>query len=118
VELCRQILEPSGFTVIAQESLAATAYLDPHYTVPDLVVYDVHGYDDRAARVLEELDASLRFRSTPLIMVSSSTWRQRERKAEGDLGPVKYLVRPLDPSVLIGAIDDCLGRNSAGEVSN
>lgn len=107
LELANNILGPSGFAVIAARDHEA-ALLLARETPPDLVLYDAHGYDDQAVSAVREMRAKTEFQTIPIILISSSTWRERDRNAGNLMGSVRFLVRPIEASFLLAEINACL----------
>jgi two-component system cell cycle response regulator len=106
LELARTILEPSGFHVVAARE-PSSLFSFPDHSLPDLVLYDVHGYEDRGATFLQQAREDERLRSTPVIFLSSTQWRGPAALNQGTSSRVRYLARPIDPEALMSAVNDC-----------
>lgn len=116
-EVSRKLLEPSGFTVLSEED-RVTAISIASLTRPDLVLYDVHSHTDRGCWFLEKFHADKRLSATPIILLASSTWSNRDRVAMGEYPHVRFLVRPLDPIVLFNEVDACLAKAASRDAVN
>ena len=109
IDVVRSILEPSGYQVIAAQSVKEGLELARRIK-PDLIVSDVHmphqdGYDFiRLVRAEPELA------KIPFVFLSSSVWSTREQETALQRGATKFLARPIEPQVLLDELEDCIGQ--------
>lgn len=119
-ELKRDLLEPHGYEVELTAS-AEEAWLAVSRQAPDLILSDVGvGLDGTGGfEFIRRVKADARLRRVPFIFLSATHWDDESRRTGLALGALRYLARPLDPALVLRAIDDCLqdtGRVSAGAI--
>lgn len=106
IQLSRSILESFGYRIIAANGVEeAMALL--RSTRPDVILSDVHmpvkdGFDFVK---LAKADAELS--NIPFVLISSTVWGSGERELGLTLGAAQFIIRPIDPRVLVDQIESC-----------
>jgi len=95
------ILEKEGFkSDIAEDGNKALTLLQK--TVYDLILVDIHIPFHSGLEVIKYLRSDLKL-NTPVLVLTAFSDLQVQRQA-GELGISGYIVKPFDPSDLIGQI--------------
>jgi two-component system cell cycle response regulator len=106
-ELIEQTLRPFGFAVrtaaSVREGLALAAT-----EIPDLFLSDLHMPGEDGFELIRRIKADPKLASVPFLFISSSVWGERDREMAHELGINKFLLRPIEPQVLIDEIVACL----------
>jgi CheY-like chemotaxis protein len=107
IELARCIFEPSGYTVIAAMSMHE-ALACARQAPPDLILSDVNmehgdGYD-----FIIVVKADPRLRAIPFVFITSTYLDPREQAQGLELGAARFIVRPIEPHMLLATIEACL----------
>lgn len=107
LSLMRSILEPFGYSVFTVRTVKE-ALLSAREHHPDLILCDLHmpdldGYDFLKARAVDP-----NLRAVPFVLISSTVWRETDPSAALRLGADRFLLRPIDPDVLVSEIEACL----------
>jgi response regulator RpfG family c-di-GMP phosphodiesterase len=58
--------------------------------------------------LLAALKSNPRFAPIPFLIVTASKWAERERRRALELGALRFLQRPLEPSELLSEVETCL----------
>jgi two-component system cell cycle response regulator len=102
-------LEPFGYHVIyAHGATEALSLL--RQARPDLILSDVHMPGADGYALIRAVKAEARWRDIPFAFLSSTIWPENDREIGMALGAMKFIVRPIEPQVLLAAIEDCLRR--------
>lgn len=106
-QVLRATLEPFGYSVVEARSME-DALREARRRRPDLVVTDIHmpmgtGYD-----LIRAFQNDPELSDISFIFVSSTYWHELDRARGLSLGAKKFLVRPIDPQVLVAEINDVL----------
>jgi two-component system cell cycle response regulator len=105
--LKRDLLEPHGFEV-QTASTVAQAWELAQARPPDLIISDVGLQGGHGFEFIRRVKADPRLGEIPFIFLSATHWADAA-KAEGlRLGALRYLCRPLEPTVLLAEILACL----------
>lgn len=103
LELKRSLLEPHGYEVMtaaaADEALQAARRRPPDLILSDVGMLEGSGFD--FLRCVKE-DESLR--DIPFVFLSATYWEESYRETGLRLGAARYLVRPLEPALLLAEI--------------
>jgi two-component system cell cycle response regulator len=106
-ELIRDMLTPSGYEVLAasgvEEALGVIAE-----TPPDLILSDLNMPDEDGFGLVRRVRADPRLADVPLVMISSSSREERSRAMALGLAVNRFLLRPIEPQVLLHEIAACL----------
>jgi len=109
-ELIRDMLVPSGYEVLAasgvEEALAVIAE-----TPPDLILSDLNMPDADGFALVRRVKADPRLADVPLVMISSSSREERSRAMALGLAVNRFLLRPIEPQVLLHEIATCLAEH-------
>lgn len=107
IDLVRSVLEPSGYEVHA--ALSAREGIDlAQRTKPDLIVSDVHMPHQDGYEFLRMVQAIPGLSEIPFVFLSSSVWSTREQQQALIRGADKFIPRPIEPSVLLAELEECL----------
>jgi len=100
----RKILETAGHDVIeAQDGLAA---LELYFTEkPDLALLDV---TMREMDGIEVLNRIREFDPTAMVIIVSADVQNSTREMAADGGAVAFVIKPIQPAVLLAAVEDAL----------
>jgi two-component system cell cycle response regulator len=103
LELKRSLLEPHGYEVMtaatADEALNAARRRPPDLILSDVGMLEGSGFD--FLRRVKEDDA---LRDIPFVFLSATYWDESYRETGLRLGAARYLVRPLEPALLLAEI--------------
>lgn len=107
IQLVRSTLEPFGYTIIAARNVLEGLELARQHS-PELILSDVHmpgkdGYD-----LIKAVKGDAHLRTIPFAFISSTVWGESDRRTGLSLGAVKFILRPIEPMVLLAEIKDCL----------
>jgi two-component system, cell cycle response regulator len=111
--LMRCLLEPLGYEVVGASSVAEAMACAQH-TIPDLILSDLHMPEGGAPDFMRAIKADVRLASVPVLIISSTTWREQDRKEAIALGACQFLVRPIELEVLLAEIETCLRKRRKG----
>jgi two-component system cell cycle response regulator len=107
VDLLRGILEPSGYAVVAaypvSQALAVARRSPPDVVVSDLRMPGADGYE-----LLRQFQADPALRNIPVMIHSASAATPKEQALALALGAVKFVQRPIEPHLLLEALEACL----------
>jgi two-component system, cell cycle response regulator len=99
-ELIYQTLTPSGYDVIVAESVEKALDLAREF-LPDLILSDVHMPGENGFDFVRRIKRDPRLAGIPFVFISSSVWGERDREAALSLGVSRFLLRPIEPQVLL-----------------
>ena len=103
----RTLFEPAGY-LVAEATDAATALTMARTQPFDLVLSDVVMRGGSGFDLLAQVRADPGLRDIPFILLTSSCTDEPSRTKGLELGADRYLIRPIEPEALLGAIRDCL----------
>lgn len=110
--LVETILESAGYQVLTAGGMLEALEVMRRDTV-DLVVSDVHMHPGNGFEFRRAAAADPALAGVPFVFLTSSVVRDDERRLAAELSVQRMLERPLDPALLIRAVDECL--QAAGE---
>lgn len=110
-ELMRSILEPFGYVVIAAAGVRGALDL-ARDRPPDLIVSDLHMPDASGFDLLRAFKAEPQLRGIKIMIHSATIMSERDRDEALRLGAQKFVMRPLDPQLVIAEIEACLDAQS------
>ncbi|MEO8671826.1 MAG: response regulator [Tahibacter sp.] len=111
-ELIRATLAPSGYTVrLASGTLEALdlALKQP----PDMILSDVHMPGEDGFELIRRVKLEATLAHLPFLFISSSVWGEADRARAAELGISRFILRPIEPHILLDQIAACL-RASGG----
>lgn len=106
VELFGKKLEMSGFIVITAYS-GEEALEKAKAELPDLITLDIRLPGIDGTKVFELLRQNESTQNIPVIFITAVD-APREIVHEFDLGAENYLLKPVNPKVLVGQVEDVL----------
>jgi two-component system cell cycle response regulator len=114
-DLIFQTLTPYGYDVRLAETVAeAMAQLAT--LTPDLILSDLHMPGENGFNFIRRVKEDPRLASLPFVFISSSIWGEDDRDTALALGVTRFLLRPIEPHVLIDEIARCLpARRGVGD---
>jgi two-component system cell cycle response regulator len=108
--LAQSVLEPFGYQVTithsVKEGLETARRIHPH-----LILSDVHMPDESGFDLIRAVKSDTQLRSIPFVFISSTAWRDNDRQNGLALGAMKFILRPIDPQILVKTIEDCLEKH-------
>jgi two-component system cell cycle response regulator len=108
IDLTRSTLEPFGYRIIAAHSVREALAL-ARQTPPDLILSDIHMPGESGMDFIKAAKADSQLKSIPFVFISSTVWGEKDRTAGLDIGATKFILRPIEPQVLLKEIEECLG---------
>ena len=66
--------------------------------------------DETGFDLIRAVKSDTQLRSIPFVFISSTVWQDSDRQNGLALGAMKFILRPIDPQVLINEIEKCLGK--------
>lgn len=114
LEVIGSSLRPFGYQIIeAHNAREAIKMLER--TLPALILCDVHMHDGDGFELLERVKGDLRLRTIPFMFMSSTVWQTSERRRGLELGATCFLLRPIDPRILLDEVRSALGASQLAE---
>lgn len=105
-------LQPFGFHVVearnAREALERARELKPA-----LILCDVHMPQGDGFDLIENVKGDEQLRDIPFLFISSTVWRTRDRIRGIEMGAEKFLLRPIDPALLVEEVEQALKNKRA-----
>jgi two-component system, sensor histidine kinase and response regulator len=102
--LLRNCMNP----VVCRHPSALRQHLVQH--LPDVLLIDTYLPDQNGFDLLNELNSEVILRRTKVIFVSSLGFPEIVQKA-AKIGASSFLVKPLNPDLLVTRIQKCLGEH-------
>jgi two-component system cell cycle response regulator len=110
LELLCTILRSAGHEVTPTAGLAeARASIEARRT--DLVISDFHLRNESGTELVQWLRAHSRLSATPFMFLSSTVMAESDRRAGLERGADRFLLRPIEPGVLLAHVQSCLEMN-------
>jgi two-component system cell cycle response regulator len=114
-DLIHQTLSPCGYDVRLAESVSE-AMTQLATLTPDLILSDLHMPGENGFTFVRRVKDDPRLAALPFVFISSSVWGEDDRETALALGVTRFLLRPIEPHVLIEEIARCLpARPGAGD---
>jgi two-component system cell cycle response regulator len=115
-ELIYQTLTPYGYDVRLADSVPEAMQLLETLT-PDLILSDLHMPGENGFNFIRRVKEDPRLAALPFMFISSSVWGEDDRETALALGVTRFVLRPIEPHVLIDEIARCLpaARRGAGD---
>lgn len=107
LELKRDLLQPHGYTVVTADTPTQALRLAREHH-PALILSDVGMTEGSGFDFIRAVKADPQLRDIPFIFLSSTHWNEASRTLGLQLGAFRYLLRPLEPAVLLAEIEACL----------
>ncbi|MDR3387869.1 MAG: response regulator [Rudaea sp.] len=116
-ELIYQTLTPFGYRVCPAHSVRAALELAARIE-PDLILSDLHMPGEDGFTLIRQVKADPRLAALPFLFISSSVWGEQERETALQLGVSRFLLRPIEPQMLIDEVVACLARHREARRGN
>jgi two-component system cell cycle response regulator len=107
IELLRSTFEPFGYEIIAAQNIGEGLRL-ARETKPDLIISDLHMPGGDGFDFIREVKADPELSSIPFLFLSSTVWRDKDRVDGLTLGAQKFIIRPIEPQILLEEVKACL----------
>lgn len=107
IALARSTFEPFGYTVLAAESIQE-ALVVARQEMPDLIISDVNMRDGSGYEFIMAVKADSRLQSIPFVFITSTYLNTYDQVKGVRLGAMKFLCRPIEPTILLSEISECL----------
>src|SRR3989442_5741938 len=104
IELARSILEPFGYETIVARGMEEALSLSRR-TVLDLILSDVDMGDHSGYDFIKVVKADPQLRAVPFVFITSTFLSAADQARGLSLGAVGFLLRPIDPQVLLARIE-------------
>lgn len=112
-DLIFQTLTPYGYDVRLADSVA-NAMAQLATMTPDLILSDLHMPGENGFNFIRRVKDDPRLAALPFVFISSSVWGENDRETALALGVTRFLLRPIEPHVLIDEIARCLPARRGG----
>jgi CheY-like chemotaxis protein len=114
-DLIYQTLTPYGYDVRLADSVHDAMHQLASLT-PDLILSDLHMPGENGFSFIRRVKEDPRLAALPFVFISSSVWGEGDRETAIALGVTRFLLRPIEPYLLIDEIARCLpARRGAGD---
>ena len=110
LHLIRSTLEPSGYKVIAVSTIEEAMAMAREFS-PDLIISDLHMHNETGFDFIKKIKRDARLKNVPFVFLSATVWKRQDQLDGLALGAVKFILRPIDPELLIKEIEECLKEN-------
>lgn len=109
LELKRDLLQPHGYEVLTALTPGLALQM-ARERLPALIISDVGMSEGTGFDFIRSVKADPRLRDIPFIFLSSTHWNEASRQLGLELGAFRYLLRPLEPALLLAEIEACVRR--------
>lgn len=109
-ELTSDMLKPMGYDVWMTHSVEEAYTLACAYQ-PDLILSDLHMPSENGFSLFRRLQANPKLARIPFVLFGSSALDRRDYETETNLRGMHFLMRPIEPTVLVERIRAILGGN-------
>jgi two-component system cell cycle response regulator len=107
LELKRDLLQPHGYEVLTALTPGLALQL-ARERLPALIISDVGMSEGTGFDFIRNVKADPQLRDIPFIFLSSTHWNEASRQLGLELGAFRYLLRPLEPALLLAEIEACV----------
>lgn len=104
LQLKRDLLQPHGYEVMTALTLSEGLRI-ARERLPALIISDVGMNEGNGFDFIREVKADPALRHIPFIFVSATHWNDASRQLGLELGAVRYLLRPMEPALLLAEIE-------------
>jgi two-component system cell cycle response regulator len=114
LSLIRSTLEPSGYTVIATDSVEV-ALEQARRNAFDLILSDLHMSPESGLGFLQRVKADPKLRSIPFVILTASFTEPGDaiQQRALELGAARFLMRPIAPEQLLLEVAACLANRAS-----
>jgi two-component system cell cycle response regulator len=81
--------------------------------LPDVILSDLHMAGSDGIDLLRRVKAEARLADLPFVFISSTSWSDKEHRAALAMGGTRFILRPIEPQVLVSEINACLAEPKA-----
>jgi len=107
IALARGLFEPYGYEVLAATGMEE-GLTRARQNLPDLILSDVNMTEGTGYDFIKAVKADPRLNPIPFVFITS-TFLDVNAQARGlSLGAARFIVRPIEPQVLLAEIEACL----------
>ena len=111
LDVVTDVLRPFGYRVdearSVQEGLAKIAL-----RTPAIILSDVHMPHEGGLELLKAVKEDAGLRGIPFLFLSSTAWQTAEKLLGIKLGAHKFLLRPIDPELLLAEVKSALANRN------
>ena len=109
-ELIYQTLSPFGYEVHLAPTVPAALQIAAALDL-DMILSDLHMPGEDGFNLVRHVKADARLAALPFMFISSSVWGEQERTLAMQLGVSRFLLRPIEPQMLLDEVTACLARH-------
>jgi two-component system cell cycle response regulator len=110
-------LRPFGYRVVEARSVNA-AIERLHDERPAVILCDLHMRGQDGFAMIEYVKRHPDLKTIPFIFVSSTAWQTSDKRRGLELGAEKFLLRPIDPQILLNEVRKVVERERDGQNSH
>jgi CheY-like chemotaxis protein len=103
LEVLDHTLTPFGFRIVRANSVK-DAQRKLEAELPSLIMCDIHMPDGDGFELIEFAKNDARLRGIPFFVMSSTSWQTAEKQRALALGAQKFILRPIEPQVLVSEV--------------
>lgn len=107
LELKRDLLKPHGYEVLTALTPSVALQM-ARERLPALIISDVGMSEGNGFDFIRAVKADPVLHDIPFIFLSSTHWNEASRQLGLELGAFRYLLRPLEPTLLLAEIEACV----------
>lgn len=108
LEVLDRTLTPFGYRVIRARSVREAMH-KLNRERPALIMCDLHMPGGDGFELIEHVKRESALRDIPLLVMSSTAWQTAEKQRALELGAQKFILRPIEPHVLVSEVRDAIG---------
>jgi len=106
ITLSRSILESFGYRIVAANGVDEAMVL-LRAQPPDVILSDLHMLVKDGFDFIKLVKADVELRRIPFVLISSTVCGDGERMKGLSLGAADFIIRPIEPRVLVAQIESC-----------
>jgi two-component system cell cycle response regulator len=106
LEFLHSLLQLSGYHVLTATTINEAMTIASQ-NLPQLIISDLQLNGESGFDFIARVKAHPQLKSIPFLFLTSTAWKLREREQGIEAGATKYLLRPIEPQVLLAEIEAC-----------
>jgi two-component system cell cycle response regulator len=106
-ELMRSVLEPFGYAVLTANSVLEAMHLAQAFH-PQLIISDLHMPHQSGFDLIRAVKADAALRDIKIMIHSATVRSERDHNEALRLGASAFITRPMEPTVILAEIAQCL----------